>query len=309
MAGLDLTVVITTYNRSALVVRAVESVLAQASRDVEVLVVDDASGDDTAAALARYGDRCRVLVQPQNSGVNAARNRALQEARGAWALVIDDDWTLLPDALATVEHAVESFAHADRYPVLKFGSSETIVPTPFAVLDFEGYERLQGDLVPLIRRHRFFELGYAYPPSRLGAEHLLWLRIAARNGVPTWAARIVRIHYDAPGRLTDFATQVARARDHALLQEETLTELDDIMPPDYRAKRRLAAATYWLVAGDRARARGHLAALPGRTRRGSLLWLLTVLAPKPLVRAAFVRYRRRERDRIRRRLREAAGRP
>ena len=54
-------VIIPTYNRSAVVTRAVESALSCVRPDDEVLVVDDGSTDDTAAALARFGDRIRYL--------------------------------------------------------------------------------------------------------------------------------------------------------------------------------------------------------------------------------------------------------
>lgn len=83
-------VIITTYNRSALVAEALASVFAQTYRDYEVIVVNDGSTDDTRAVLAGYGDRIRCIHQP-NSGLNAARNAAIEQARGAYFALLDDD--------------------------------------------------------------------------------------------------------------------------------------------------------------------------------------------------------------------------
>lgn len=97
-------VIVPTYNRSIPVVRAVDSVLANARAcRLEVVVVDDASSDDTPAALgAHFGDdpRVRVLIAPANRGPSAARNRGLAAASGEFVLFLDSDDALVPDALA-----------------------------------------------------------------------------------------------------------------------------------------------------------------------------------------------------------------
>lgn len=88
-------IVLPTYNRVDTVLRAVESVRAQAWEDWELIVVDDGSTDGTRAALAGVSDpRLRVLSQ-ENQGVGRARNRALAEARGALVAFLDSDdaWT------------------------------------------------------------------------------------------------------------------------------------------------------------------------------------------------------------------------
>lgn len=83
-------VIITTFNRSALVVEAIESVLAQNFRDFEIIVVNDGSTDDTREVLAKYGDRIRCIHQA-NAGLNAARNAAIDVARGEFFALLDDD--------------------------------------------------------------------------------------------------------------------------------------------------------------------------------------------------------------------------
>ena len=91
-------VVIPTYNAARYVVAAVDSVLGQTFRDVEVLVVDDGSTDRTEAVLSRYGKAIRYVRQ-ENSGVSAARNRGIQESTGPYVAFLDADDTWFPEKL------------------------------------------------------------------------------------------------------------------------------------------------------------------------------------------------------------------
>jgi glycosyltransferase involved in cell wall biosynthesis len=95
-------VVLPTRDRRAYLARAVESVMAQSYGEWELLVVDDASRDDTQAFLAglRHG-RVRAL-RGSGSGVCAARNVALKEARGELVAYLDDDNVMHPDWLKSV---------------------------------------------------------------------------------------------------------------------------------------------------------------------------------------------------------------
>jgi glycosyltransferase involved in cell wall biosynthesis len=84
-------VVIPTYNRADKVRKGVESVLAQSFTDLEVIVVDDGSSDDTEQTLRHaFGDRIRYHFQP-NQGVSVARNKGIEEARGEWIAFLDSD--------------------------------------------------------------------------------------------------------------------------------------------------------------------------------------------------------------------------
>lgn len=84
-------VVIPTYNRADKVRKSVESVLAQSFRDLEVIVVDDGSSDDTEQTLRHaFRDRIRYYFQP-NQGVSVARNRGIEEASGEWIAFLDSD--------------------------------------------------------------------------------------------------------------------------------------------------------------------------------------------------------------------------
>ena len=83
-------VIIPTYNRAALLTEAVNSVLQQTYRNMEIIVIDDGSTDNTTEVMAGYGDRVRYTRRP-NAGVNAARNLGLKQARGEFVALLDSD--------------------------------------------------------------------------------------------------------------------------------------------------------------------------------------------------------------------------
>lgn len=104
-----LSVIISTFNRRTMLEEAVESVRSQTLPDWELLIVDDASADDTWAWLSSLRDaRIRVYRQETNQERSAARNRALAEARGDLVMFLDDDDRLLPDGLRLLHDAMRA---------------------------------------------------------------------------------------------------------------------------------------------------------------------------------------------------------
>ena len=140
---------IPTYNRADGLRRALESVLAQSERDIEVIVADNASSDETAQvielAVARDA-RVRAITQPSNVGLTANFNTVLQAARGRYAMVLaDDDW-LEPDYLAHCRAALD----ADERLALVAGSAiyhapggETFAGRDIDLLDADAQRRVR----------------------------------------------------------------------------------------------------------------------------------------------------------------------
>ena len=91
---MKISVVIPTYNRIALVERAIDSVLRQSIKPFDIIVVDDGSDDGTSEMIQKKY-RSIKLVQQQNSGVSAARNNGIKHAKGDWIALLDsdDEWT------------------------------------------------------------------------------------------------------------------------------------------------------------------------------------------------------------------------
>lgn len=96
----SVSIILPVFNGRDTILRAVNSVLAQTHQNLELIVVDDGSTDDTLALLSTIqDDRLRVLSQ-QNQGVATARNLAFAHAHGAWIGFIDADDVWLPEKLA-----------------------------------------------------------------------------------------------------------------------------------------------------------------------------------------------------------------
>jgi len=88
---MPVSVIIPTYNRAATLERAIQSVLVQTSPAMEIIVVDDASTDNTAELLQQYADKIKIISKEQNRGVSFSRNAGIQIAGGDWIAFLDSD--------------------------------------------------------------------------------------------------------------------------------------------------------------------------------------------------------------------------
>jgi glycosyltransferase involved in cell wall biosynthesis len=119
--------VIPTYNRAHIICDAVESILAQTYQEIEVIVVDDGSKDDTLSRLKQYGDRIRVVSQA-NAGPAAARNRGIAVAQGELIAFLDSDdlWlsTKIERQVALLQRAGESVPCCLSNIMMKWNSGD-----------------------------------------------------------------------------------------------------------------------------------------------------------------------------------------
>ena len=116
-------VVMPAFNVDWCVRRAVDSVLAQAFRAWELIVVNDGSTDDTRGVLSSYGNAIRVINQ-ENRGMSAARNAGIRAARGALVAFLDADDHWLPEKLARQVELLQ------RRPEIGFCSTSARIENP-----------------------------------------------------------------------------------------------------------------------------------------------------------------------------------
>ena len=95
-----ISVLIPTYNYSQFLLDAVKSVLAQDVPDVEIIVVDDGSTDNTSDIIKPYTDRVQYIYQ-ENAGLSAARNTGIRNSTGEFILFLDADDVLGTEAIAS----------------------------------------------------------------------------------------------------------------------------------------------------------------------------------------------------------------
>jgi glycosyltransferase involved in cell wall biosynthesis len=97
-----ISVIIPTYNRGHVIQRAIQSVLDQTYKDLEVIVIDDGSKDDTRSVLEQQCEadsRIRCLFVDSNKGAQAARNMGIRASQGEWISFLDSDDYWYPQSL------------------------------------------------------------------------------------------------------------------------------------------------------------------------------------------------------------------
>ena len=125
MASDLISVIVPAYNNAPWLPRCLDSLLAQTHRDLEIIVVNDGSSDDTASVLDAYAaaePRIRA-IHKDNGGVTSARLRGLEEATGSWIGFIDGDDEVEPDMFAhllknALDHGadISHCGHQIRFP-------------------------------------------------------------------------------------------------------------------------------------------------------------------------------------------------
>ncbi len=247
-----LSFLIPTYNRAALLKRAIDSVLVEDLTDrhrFEIIVVDDGSTDDTEARFAHRveaGD-IRYLRMPENRGVAAARNAGIDAARGTWLVLLDSDNLLLPGALGLL--IAELDIVPDSVGVFwgncrdRLGNTTTthgvtgVVPGTHLVDGRYAGEHFSVVRASLARRHKFAELG-----TRNECAACFWYPIALESEL--YLSPNVFQFYETAGadRITSFESR--RYRSHELVRcfEETLSRFGPLL--EQRAPK-----TFWGLKG------------------------------------------------------------
>lgn len=116
--------IITTYNRSKLLAKAIDSVLKQSYSDFEIIVVDDGSTDDTAQTVEEFTDSRIKYFYKNNGGQSSAENYGLAKAEGDFISFLDSDDIWLPKHLETMlkslsdnkEYSAAYCLYKDHYP-------------------------------------------------------------------------------------------------------------------------------------------------------------------------------------------------
>jgi glycosyltransferase involved in cell wall biosynthesis len=110
-------VIVPNYNYARYLPGTIDSVLNQTYENIEIIVVDDGSKDDSSEVLAGYGSKIKVLFQ-QNQGVSAARNAGIGESEGEYIAFLDADDEWFPEK---VEKQVEKFLQNEELGLVHAG--------------------------------------------------------------------------------------------------------------------------------------------------------------------------------------------
>jgi glycosyltransferase involved in cell wall biosynthesis len=273
MPGPFFSVLITSYNRAEQTERCVRSCLEQTFRDFEIVVVDDASTDETVAMIAGLGEpRLRIVKHQRNRGISPARATAVDHAQGEWLVMVDSDWELFPHTLARLRTLIDELPPGLRIIRSRLQRDDGRVDPailPDGVTDYHGrlawLEALalsgaSSDAGHCIHRAVFEATNYF--EDRRGAMETLWESNLARRESSLWVPDILgRQYVDAANSHTRDASagrlipRLRREAPDALWMAETmLSEHGPEMArlaPHYRRWLMENAALEAFLAGDR----------------------------------------------------------
>jgi glycosyltransferase involved in cell wall biosynthesis len=178
-------VIIPTHNRPKLLQEAIESALAQTYPNVEIIVVDDGSTDNTAEIVAQYGGKVTYIKQA-NQDVAAARNTGGRAASGEYLTFLDDDDLIMPTKIARQVQVLLSRPEVGLVHCRFYYANEKGEPMYQVGLLPEGDvlpRLLRSNFVwmgaPLVRRSCLDQVGWFDEQiPAITADWDMWLRIA-----------------------------------------------------------------------------------------------------------------------------------
>jgi len=216
-------VVIPVFNRPAAVKRAIESVLAQTCQDFEIVVVDDGSKTDTAAAISAFADpRIRLIRHEQNLGGSAARNTGIRAGSGEYVAFLDsdDEWlpTMLERQLDVFERSSErlGLVYTGTERIFADGSITRRIPRREADLTRALLtENVVGETsVGMVRRRALDAIGGFDERLPASQDLDLWLRLSERflaEAVPDALVKVAK--GNDVGRITANPAGITRGRE------------------------------------------------------------------------------------------------
>ena len=241
-----ISVIITTFNRAQFVKKAINSVLNQTYQDVEIIVVDDGSTDNTKSIVNSYGEQVRYIYQ-ENKGAASARNAGIEKSKGEYITFLDSDDYYKKDNLlkklsflesnlqtrwlySDWQYIDEKGEHLDKGSVRFDYFNKKLSGEIFEEL-FYKRNFIATDTV-VVKRSVLEDVGFFDPTIPSQEEYDLWLRVSATYPVHyiNEVLVIVTIHPDSLS--TDFSKW---AYGNALI----IDKIEKILPDNFTVRKRI----------------------------------------------------------------------
>lgn len=193
MSSPKTSVIIPCYNYASYLKECVQNVLANRLKkeELEIIIIDDGSTDDTADVATSFGPHVRYLYQP-NSGLSAARNTGMAAASGNYLLFLDADDMLASNTIQSQAAVLDAHPEAD---IVVCQTREALSMAPEAPLAPIGFWLLFRDALPvhlchlniapphafMIRRDRALAIGTFDTSLRACEDYDFWFRCAAQS--------------------------------------------------------------------------------------------------------------------------------
>jgi glycosyltransferase involved in cell wall biosynthesis len=220
----SVTVVIPCYNQGHFLRTAIDSAVRQTYGEVEILVVDDGSTDDTAKVARSYGPQVTLIQQP-NAGLSAARNKAILRGAGQYIQLLDADDALHPQAIADKVALAESrpdaaavrggWCEMDVFgTVLATVAAPDLGADPFHAL-FDPL-RVGPPCTYLARRSALLDAGLFDPNLTSCEDWDMWLRLALDGGALITAPTTVASYRNHGGSMSKDYSRMWRSGSQVL---------------------------------------------------------------------------------------------
>jgi glycosyltransferase involved in cell wall biosynthesis len=262
-------VVIPTYNGAKFLREAVESVLAQTYRDIDIIIVDDGSTDNTAELVAGMKDPRIRYIFHENRGVAAARNTGILASQAEYIVWQDSDNILFADAIEKHvafmdKHPEVGFSHGQFFTIDEDGRPlrKGRPRGPKKTFIRDGMEELThlllGDrtigLFFMIRRSALDDVGLFNPKLRMSEDWEIWIRLAKKYAVGHVAEPLakVRMHNNSMTALSK--VEVVRDAHESVLKSVLA---DSVLGPIYRPLRRKMYFGFYCLCAREAAFTGH----------------------------------------------------
>jgi len=259
----SVSVIIPTFNRAAVLSRAICSVQAQSYQDFELIVVDDGSTDKTPQLLASFDDPHLRVVRQSNAGLSAARNRGVAESTGEYLAFLDDDDEFLPYTLEHQVACLEQHPEADLVAgghecVDEHGTVLAVVEPWLAGedLSMELWLRKCPFLLQsiLLRRSWWDRAGGLDPELSQAMDHIFFLRLAALGCAMRWNRETVFRYCLHGGGMSQNAYRLTQFRIRGLVKF-----FDSPLAPGWaKASREQCYAYHWVIGAMHAYALGQI---------------------------------------------------
>ena len=296
----EISVVIPLYNKGPYIARALNSVLTQTFQDFEVIVVNDGSTDEGAEVVRGFHDPRIRLIQQENRGVSAARNRGVEDSRAELIAFLDADDEWFPGHLETILRLRNNFpeggAYATRHQIyspdgkIRSAKYYAIPPEPWEGIIPEYFLTVALGDVPacsstvVIPKKVFQEIGGFVTGERWGEDIDVWGRIALRYPIVFSWDLGAKCYHDADNRSNHiFALQeqpfVKRAR--TFIKNGIVSGKCKEYVNEYVVRLEIDRASLNLILGNSENARQILSPLQTKLfRKRKIFWyVLTIMPP------------------------------
>lgn len=248
--------IVPVYNGENFIAATIESILAQTYCDIEIIVIDDGSTDNTPTILNQYKEQITVCRQ-DNSGVGAARNQGAKIAQGEFLAFIDADDLWEPDKtrIQLFEIGDAALSYTDRINFGTLGQLSAVKSDASILRDGSIFESLlrEGNFITLssviVSKSIFDSIGgFNECLSLSGVEDWhLWLRLTKSHKVKATREPLVRYRVHAGGISKNIAAMY-RAQERVL--DEILTGSTKQLVNSARAYSASTSAWFAANAGD-----------------------------------------------------------